>query len=391
VKLTCDARALLGALDECAKLTPVKTTLPVLHQALLVAGTDGTLSVTTTDLLVRVTWTIPASVDVPGSVLAPARRCAEWLDEIDDLGGPIALELAETRLHWTCGPYRARTLLADIDDFPPVAAPDLEPELVVDLRAWASIADTLLAAAHDQDVGVHADGDRVILSAIGRQQAVVGVVSNHGEPRSPPADWSLPARALAALHVTDQDLRDGGEPVRLAAATNGRQARLWRTGVEVIAQMAVPQPLFMLTELADGLASDDQSSETCLEVDRRELQRSLTAGALLKGSTQLIYQPRDQVLQLLAHVDGERVSGDTRTEVTVERGPRGYLGIDLELGDLRKLVGELRGRTVRVDLADMLGGPGLRVSPADALPDNARVLIATRATALAEGRAEQAA
>jgi hypothetical protein len=199
MKLTCDVRALQGALSAAAGVAPAKTPQPVLRSALLVANAAGTLSVTATDVFVRVRWTMPAGVDVPGCALVPIWSREQWLDALVDLQCPVSLELTEDWLHWTCGPFRARTPLWDVSDFPGVSTPDLAPpEVVLDLRAWASVAGSLLAQADGKDaegIRVDSDGERVTLSHTGPGHATVAVPRNHGAPDSNAPGWRLPARA----------------------------------------------------------------------------------------------------------------------------------------------------------------------------------------------------
>jgi hypothetical protein len=234
-------RALHGALSAAAEVAPAKTPMPVLRNALLVADEVGTFNVTATDALLRVRWTIPATVDVPGRALVPIWSRAQWLDALADLDCPVDLELDDEWLHWRCGPFRARTPLWDPDDFPDVTTPDLAaPEVVLDLTTWASVAGSLLAQADGKDAEVRVDsnGDRVRLSHTGPGHATVAVLRNHGTPESNTPGWRLPARALSALHVADEDRRRGGEPAHIAASTGGRSIVLWRDGVEVTAQLA---------------------------------------------------------------------------------------------------------------------------------------------------------
>jgi DNA polymerase III beta subunit, N-terminal domain len=380
MKFTCDTRALLGALDACAAVAPTKTTMPILQQALLCADIDGMLRAFATDLNLRVQHTLPATIDEPGQVLVPARYCAEWLDEVDDLGCPITLELDEAanRLHWRCGPYRLRTTLMDTADFPDVVSPTLgAPNLAVDPGALASILPSLLAVAHAKEDRVHVTmhDEHVAFYVINDRQLVVAALRNHGEPYTlnglpPPwTEWPLPTAALTALAASPADT----DCTHLAIDATASVVVLSRPGVEVVAHpdswhKPVPGVADIASALVDGI-----------EVDRRALQRVFDAGALFGTVADLSYEPERCVLQIRAQREDDRVNGDTRAEAPVLRGPPDKCGVTFECGRVPRLISSLPGSTLGLAIDDLVGGPGVQLWPIQALPDGARVMHVVRA------------
>ena len=81
MKVTISKEAFLAALQQVQHVVSTRTTLPILSNVLLKAD-DGTLSLTTTDLDVGVSGTVPASVTVKGSTTLPARRLAGIIREL---------------------------------------------------------------------------------------------------------------------------------------------------------------------------------------------------------------------------------------------------------------------------------------------------------------------
>jgi hypothetical protein len=128
-------------------------------------------------------------------VLIPVRYMAEWLDEVDDVGAPVELDLANQRLHWRCGPYCARRLQRD-DELPLMAIAESAASLPrVSAAAVNSVVPALMAGAHGRDDRVHINAEHTFVSlyTFGRDQAVLtplpsdehGVDGDWCSPRAP--------------------------------------------------------------------------------------------------------------------------------------------------------------------------------------------------------------
>jgi hypothetical protein len=381
MKLTCDVRALHGALSACAEITPTKTTLPALQHALLFAGVDGLLRVFATDLVLRVERILPATIEEPGDVQVPARYCAKWLGEVADLGCPIELELSDGRLHWRTGPFLLRTnFLGDMTDYPEVASPIRgAPQLAVDPGALASVAPSLLEVARGREGRVHVTirAGRVTLYAMNDLHAAVAVLRNHGEPwlsdRLPPPwdnSWPITGRALAALAVS----KDDADCTQLARDESAHVVVLSRPGVEVVANLdAYEKPVPAVADIANDLLADSPDTTCALEMDRDDLHGVFEAAALLATPAEMCYEPTRCMLEVRAQRNDERISGDARSEAPVLRGPPDKFSVTLDCGRLPRLIASLPGPTLLLELSNIVGGPAVRLRPVQELPDGARV------------------
>jgi len=81
MKFTISKESFLDAINQVQHVVSSRTTLAILSNVLLRAK-DGRLELTTTDLDVGVTCSVPAEVDEPGATTLPARRLATIVREL---------------------------------------------------------------------------------------------------------------------------------------------------------------------------------------------------------------------------------------------------------------------------------------------------------------------
>ena len=81
MKFTISKESFLDAINQVQHVVSSRTTLAILSNVLLKAK-DGRLELTTTDLDVGVTCSVPAEVDEPGATTLPARRLATIVREL---------------------------------------------------------------------------------------------------------------------------------------------------------------------------------------------------------------------------------------------------------------------------------------------------------------------
>ncbi|MCB1275345.1 DNA polymerase III subunit beta [Prosthecobacter sp.] len=81
MKFTISKESFLDAINQVQHVVSSRTTLAILSNVLLKAK-DGMLELTTTDLDVGVTCSVPAEVDEPGATTLPARRLATIVREL---------------------------------------------------------------------------------------------------------------------------------------------------------------------------------------------------------------------------------------------------------------------------------------------------------------------
>src|ERR1043165_8000321 len=81
MKFTISKESFQDAIQQVQHVVSARTTLAILSNVLLKAK-DGRLELTTTDLDVGVTCSVPAEVDEPGATTLPARRLATIVREL---------------------------------------------------------------------------------------------------------------------------------------------------------------------------------------------------------------------------------------------------------------------------------------------------------------------
>ena len=73
MKITVNTTTLAGELFKLQGIVSSKSTLPILHNALLEADADGSLHLHATDLDISVSTRVEADVDTPGRIAVRAR------------------------------------------------------------------------------------------------------------------------------------------------------------------------------------------------------------------------------------------------------------------------------------------------------------------------------
>ena len=149
MKVNLKKDALLKALVKVSNIIPNRTTLPVLANVLLEAE-NGKLTLTTTDLELRITTTIDAEVEAPGVTTLPAKRLLGLVSKFK--GENLMMESNEK--HHTqicCGTANFMILGLTPEDFPvPV---DFQPLRSIKLKQpdFARVLDRISYAVSIDD------------------------------------------------------------------------------------------------------------------------------------------------------------------------------------------------------------------------------------------------
>lgn len=117
MKISLETAKLTGALFKLQGIVSSKSTLPILHNALLEATEDGTLSLYATDLDISVATTVDADVQVPGKI---AVRAKDLYDAVKNLrASSVTLEKEDNLwVQMTAGTVKARFVGMDPTEFP---------------------------------------------------------------------------------------------------------------------------------------------------------------------------------------------------------------------------------------------------------------------------------
>jgi DNA polymerase III subunit beta len=148
--LNIDQSSLGRALRLVSRVTPARTTVPILETALLEAE-PGRLTLAAADGQIGLVTTLAADVDRPGRAAVPARLLAEYVAQLP--AEPLRLELdgARPRLRVSCGRFSANLASVDPDEFPVFPAADEGAALDLDARRLQrAIERVVFAAARDE-------------------------------------------------------------------------------------------------------------------------------------------------------------------------------------------------------------------------------------------------
>lgn len=223
--LTVEQADLARALRIVGRAATARAPLPALDHALLDA-TTGRLTLSATDLTLRMVTAIPADVAAPGCLMLPARLLGEYVAQLPP--GPVRLvgDPQSGRVRVGAGRASARLAATDASSFPDVPPPDMAAALALDATALRrALAAVIPAAARDDSrpiltavcVGLGAGG-LVLAAADGFRLARVRLPAACGESR----ELLIPARALAEVSRLLAD----AEIARLIAPPDGRGAWL---------------------------------------------------------------------------------------------------------------------------------------------------------------------
>lgn len=157
MKFTISKESLLEAIQQVQHVVSARTTLAILSNVLLRAR-DGVLELTTTDLDVGVTCTVPAEVDGEGATTLPARRLATIIRELPSDDVDLAVDEKNTA-SIRSGPSFFKVLGLSSEEFPALPSFDGEREFKVE---QALLKDCLRKTSY----AISTDETRYVLNGI---------------------------------------------------------------------------------------------------------------------------------------------------------------------------------------------------------------------------------
>lgn len=156
--LTIERSHLVSALQAVTKVVENRNTVPVLANVLL-AATDGQLSVRATDLEIDASATVPAQGSLPITT-APARQ---FLDVVKRLpsGSEVTLDIDGEHLVVKAGRSRSKLSTLPADKFPDIREATYTTEFEADLSALLAVVSFAAAENDAREMlnGVHIRGD----------------------------------------------------------------------------------------------------------------------------------------------------------------------------------------------------------------------------------------
>ncbi len=212
MKFTISKESFLEAIQQVQHVVSARTTLAILSNVLLRAK-DGVLELTTTDLDVGVTCTVPAEVEEEGATTLPARRLATIVRELPAEDIDISVDEKNTA-SIRSGPSFFKVLGLSSEDFPALPSFDGEREFKMEQAVLKDcLRKTSYAISTDETRYVlngilfSFKGDRLTMVATdGRRLAMVEQELEF--PQSHETDVIVPTKAVNEL---SRLLGDSGE------------------------------------------------------------------------------------------------------------------------------------------------------------------------------------
>jgi DNA polymerase-3 subunit beta len=148
VKFRCDRDALSEALQTVQRGVSSRPGIPALTGVLIEAASDGTLTLTTTDLEVSARLSVGVQVTEDGTALIPARLIADTVKSLSD--APVDVEADQSQARIRCAAYEGALRLLPAEDFPSLQAPS-GTRVVADSPTFAeAVSQVARAASRDE-------------------------------------------------------------------------------------------------------------------------------------------------------------------------------------------------------------------------------------------------
>ncbi|MCH4090672.1 DNA polymerase III subunit beta [Acetobacter sp.] len=158
MKFTADRATLLKALAHIQSVAEKRNTIPILANVLIDAN-NGSLSLTATDMEIAVVEEVPAEIQTPGAVTAPAAVLYEIVRKLPD---GVEVELShpggESQLDLRAGRYATRMNALPVDDFPSMVAGDLPHQFKLNSGVLKSLIDRSRFAISTEETRYYLNG-----------------------------------------------------------------------------------------------------------------------------------------------------------------------------------------------------------------------------------------
>lgn len=148
MKFRCDRDALSEALQTVQRGVSSRPGIPALTGVLLEATSEGSLTLTTTDLEVSARLAIEVQVAEEGTALVPARLLGDTVKSLSD--APVEFESDQSQAHIRCAAYEGALRLLPAEDFPALQPPTGTRVVVEAQRFAEAVAQVARAASRDE-------------------------------------------------------------------------------------------------------------------------------------------------------------------------------------------------------------------------------------------------
>jgi DNA polymerase-3 subunit beta len=219
--ISIDQSSLSRALRLITRVTPTRTTLPIL-QAVRLESQPGHLTMTATDLELGVVTSVAADVTTPSCIAVPARLLSDYVAQLP--AEPIRLTLSPTsqRARLDCGRFVANLATLNAADFPALPTGDETRSLSVQAKRFGEAIERVAFAAARDDARPILTG---VLFDFGPEGLTLAAADGFRLARARvtgvdalPQQLLVPARAVAELGRILSD----AEAVRLTPTPDNR-------------------------------------------------------------------------------------------------------------------------------------------------------------------------
>ena len=214
MKFRCDRDLLSEALQVVQRGVSSRPGIPALTGVLMEAGSDGALTLTTTDLEVSARLSIEVHVQEEGVALVPARLVGDTVKSLSD--APVEFDADQAQARIRCAAYEGTLRLLPAEDFPALQPPT-GTRVVAGAAVFAeAVGQVARAASRDEarpvltGVLLEVSRESVTLAATDSYRLAVRelVATAAGEARAivPERALSEAGRAAAALEKGDVEM-----------------------------------------------------------------------------------------------------------------------------------------------------------------------------------------
>jgi len=239
MKISVLQENLAHGLSIVSRAVSPRSTLPVLSN-ILIATDEGRLRLSATNLELGITCWIGAKIEEEGSTTVPSRTFTDLVSTMPPEQADMSLEESTQTLNVKCGSLNTDIKCIDAQEFPPMATPDLDLEIEINVEDLKEmIGQVAFAASKDEarpiltGVLVTVDGDAITMAAADGFRLSVRATALSSKVDKP-LKAVIPARALGELARISND----GSKVVTMTLPPGRGQVIFRTkNVELVSQL----------------------------------------------------------------------------------------------------------------------------------------------------------
>jgi DNA polymerase-3 subunit beta len=300
VKLTCNRRVLHDALQHVSRVVSGRTTLPILSNLLLEAG-SGRLRVVAYDMEIGAQSAVPIEVEEEGALTVPARVLGDVVASLPD--ATVEMRSADRNImELSCGRSQYTIHGLPAEEYP--ALPEVEEGAGFDVSQAVMrdlIRGTILAASTDETrailtgILVKRDGDTVKLIATDSYRLAVKTAGPETvKVEGGESDWQVivPARALQELNR----MLDPAEEETVVRVRSSEQQILFEVG-----------PYRLISRLIEGQFPNYErviptETERTITVAREDLLGAIKRAAIVARAeaSKLVFRIQEGTLTITA-------------------------------------------------------------------------------------------